>query len=893
MSGLDGRAAAALGGARGWLRSPVAVASLLVVVGVLVAILPGGTALADGPSCGTSTGLPVGATAESTWSDLQTAVGAVTNGDSQTFYLTAALSSPSGQRLSIASGASVALDLDGCDLTITSPSASDAAIAVPASSSLTVEDTSSSTLADQGTLTVTGGSGDYYYSFGISGFVYNGAGAGIGGDGSPYAGTGGGNGGSVTIDGGTVVASGGGDTGSGGEFEGSGAGIGGGGGAWQGSGGALTGTVTINGGSVTATGGATNPSEYWGGAGSGIGGGGSGADQGGGWVISGGALSGGVAITGGETDAVGGTSTWDGGGGAGIGAGGGGMNVALADNGGAGGTMSGSLTVTGGILTAAGGASDGAGGGGAAIGGGGTGDGPLSTGAALTGSVDIQAGSVEATGGASSYAGAGAAVGGGGSELSVGGDGGSVTISGGSLGATAATNGLGIGAGVGYSGSPGAAGSVTVAASSDAAPQVTGEVDGGLTIDQGGELSVPASDTLALDGVNTNDGTIDLGGALTGAGSLANAGSITVSGSVWSADDEGPGATAGASITGNAFDLTFTVPSGPAPSDIWVFAPTVATSGETLPAITPHSGYGASWNSGSAAVGGSTALSPLATAGQISLAETYAPEPAAISAPSAGTYGGSGLISAVGGGAAVDVTLRVDASSSAVCSLSSIGAGTTSTATVNYTGVGACVIDATQDGAYGTATTQQTTIAIGRAPLTITASSATVGYGSAAPPITPTYSGFVKSDTASALSTAPTCSAPVTTTTPIGTYQSSCSGAADANYAITYTTGTVGVVKTTSTTSLSAADKSLTTKQKTRLTVTVAVPGDVPASGLVKVYDGSKVLETVSLSDGKASISVGPFKSGTHKFHVVYQGDATITGSSSSTANVKVKTKRK
>ncbi|MBI3173795.1 MAG: ExeM/NucH family extracellular endonuclease, partial [Chloroflexi bacterium] len=43
--------------------------------------------------------------------------------------------------------------------------------------------------------------------------------------------------------------------------------------------------------------------------------------------------------------------------------------------------------------------------------------------------------------------------------------------------------------------------------------------------------------------------------------------------------------------------------------------------------------------------------------------------------------------------------------------------------------------------------------------LTVTASSATITYGDAAPSITPSYSGFVDGDTAAVLDTAPTCSA--------------------------------------------------------------------------------------------------------------------------------------
>ena len=66
-------------------------------------------------------------------------------------------------------------------------------------------------------------------------------------------------------------------------------------------------------------------------------------------------------------------------------------------------------------------------------------------------------------------------------------------------------------------------------------------------------------------------------------------------------------------------------------------------------------------------------------------------------------------------------------------------------------------------------------------------------YGSAVPAITPGYAGFVNGDTATSLTTAPACSTTYATTSTPGTYPSNCSGAADANYAISYTAGLVTV----------------------------------------------------------------------------------------------------
>ena len=86
-------------------------------------------------------------------------------------------------------------------------------------------------------------------------------------------------------------------------------------------------------------------------------------------------------------------------------------------------------------------------------------------------------------------------------------------------------------------------------------------------------------------------------------------------------------------------------------------------------------------------------------------------------------------------------------------------------------------------------------VTVDPAPLTITASSPTMTYGGAVPNVTPIYSGFKNNDGASSLTAPPTCSTTATSSSPPSppTYPSSCSGAADSNYAISYAPGAVTV----------------------------------------------------------------------------------------------------
>ena len=81
------------------------------------------------------------------------------------------------------------------------------------------------------------------------------------------------------------------------------------------------------------------------------------------------------------------------------------------------------------------------------------------------------------------------------------------------------------------------------------------------------------------------------------------------------------------------------------------------------------------------------------------------------------------------------------------------------------------------------------------APLTITAFSPTMETG-AVPTIVPIYSGFVNGDTASSLNTQASCTTTATSTSPASppTYPSTCSGASDSNYSISYVPGAVTVI---------------------------------------------------------------------------------------------------
>ena len=124
---------------------------------------------------------------------------------------------------------------------------------------------------------------------------------------------------------------------------------------------------------------------------------------------------------------------------------------------------------------------------------------------------------------------------------------------------------------------------------------------------------------------------------------------------------------------------------------------------------------------------------------------------------------------------------------SAQCPASVFPAGTYPSIAATYSG----------DATFGPSASASLSQTVNQAPLTITASSASVNYGDSVPTITPSYSGWMNGDSSSSLSTAPSCATAYTATSDPGTYSTSCSGAVDSNYAFTYVAGTITVSKAT------------------------------------------------------------------------------------------------
>jgi Bacterial Ig-like domain (group 3)/MBG domain (YGX type)/NHL repeat len=94
---------------------------------------------------------------------------------------------------------------------------------------------------------------------------------------------------------------------------------------------------------------------------------------------------------------------------------------------------------------------------------------------------------------------------------------------------------------------------------------------------------------------------------------------------------------------------------------------------------------------------------------------------------------------------------------------------------------------------YPASTSNTLSETIAPAPLMITAINQTKVYGQANPALTVSYSGFVNGDTSASFTTQPSVAANANTSSPVGTYTITASGAVDSDYTISYVAGTLTV----------------------------------------------------------------------------------------------------
>ncbi|MCU1617847.1 MAG: hypothetical protein JWO98_5387, partial [Frankiales bacterium] len=146
---------------------------------------------------------------------------------------------------------------------------------------------------------------------------------------------------------------------------------------------------------------------------------------------------------------------------------------------------------------------------------------------------------------------------------------------------------------------------------------------------------------------------------------------------------------------------------------------------------------------------------------------------------------------------AADVNPAASASSGLTVSYSSSNTtvATIVSGKIHVLGVGSTIITASQSGnsSYSAASPLTQSLTVARAALTITSNNQNKIYGSANPALTASYNGFVNGESQSNLTTLPTLSTTAAAASTVNTYPVTATGAASANYTISYIPGILTV----------------------------------------------------------------------------------------------------
>jgi hypothetical protein len=186
------------------------------------------------------------------------------------------------------------------------------------------------------------------------------------------------------------------------------------------------------------------------------------------------------------------------------------------------------------------------------------------------------------------------------------------------------------------------------------------------------------------------------------------------------------------------------------------------------------------------------------------------------------------------------------------------------------------------DSARYTGFSTTRTLTVQRAPLSIVANNAAKPFGAPLPPFSVTPSGFVNGESLASLSGTLSFTTPATASSPLGTYPIVPQGLSSANYAISFVSGTLAVMKADTAVVFSASPNPSGLNQPVTFTASVAAlaPGAGAPSGVVQFVDGSTLVGAAVLVGGSASITTNGLAAGSHAMSALYSGDASFTGSS-------------
>jgi hypothetical protein len=181
----------------------------------------------------------------------------------------------------------------------------------------------------------------------------------------------------------------------------------------------------------------------------------------------------------------------------------------------------------------------------------------------------------------------------------------------------------------------------------------------------------------------------------------------------------------------------------------------------------------------------------------------------------------------------------------------------------------------TPSNAYDLEPTSATaTLTVDRAPLTVTASSASINYGAKVPAITARFSGLVPED----MSPAHTCGTSAFQGSDAGGYVTGCN-VQDGNYAVTYVEGLLTISPDATTTAVAPGSQNNPSNYGDEAAFTAEVTSSFATpTGSVNFYDGGTLADTESLNGNTATFDTDALAGGSHTITATYVPDANGNG---------------
>ncbi|MEO7677891.1 MAG: MBG domain-containing protein [Verrucomicrobiota bacterium] len=176
------------------------------------------------------------------------------------------------------------------------------------------------------------------------------------------------------------------------------------------------------------------------------------------------------------------------------------------------------------------------------------------------------------------------------------------------------------------------------------------------------------------------------------------------------------------------------------------------------------------------------------------------------------------------------------------------------------------------------------------ASITVTADDKSKVFGSALPELTANYSGFVLGENTNSLATLATVITTATSTSDVGQYPITASGAVNTNYTFSYVGGTLTITQSLSSgTVVSSANPSLPGTNVTfTMTVSAAGPGAGTPSGTVGFRIDGSLAGSSTLAGGVATFTLNSLALGSHTVAAEYPGEVNFIGVTNSLAQNQV-----